>query len=195
MAHDFVEKAMRTEFLSGFDAEIGEELEQIYDQRWNEDIRIVYDGPPVQVFTGPSAATNESNYSDFRLSSDLYNDELEFSVSVHDVPFSQDEVVDDRGNVDQEALSSAYSYMGAENNFDPEKERTRFVQLSPELADNSPEAFEDRWHVLNQSLEEAIDPERHFTINGYDHVYTVPLKDTASSNRGTHGYKRGLPES
>lgn len=178
MAMDFFEEAMRTELLQNFDSEPGSRIEEVYGQRWEEDVDIFYDGPMALSFSGPSAATNESNTSDFRVESDIYDDSLHFTMNVHDLPFGQDEVMEGNGNVDMKALQNAYSHSYRGMEFDPEQERTRFVQFTPEMAGGKPESFEDRWHVFNDVVEDVVNPDIHFTANGYDHVYTVPLRDT-----------------
>ncbi|MFB6241395.1 MAG: hypothetical protein ABEJ36_01160 [Candidatus Nanosalina sp.] len=193
MALDFVEEAMRTELLSSFGSEVGEAIEEVYRECWDEEIDIFYDGPMMQTFTGPSAGTNASNSSDFRVESSLYDDDLEFTLSVHDAPFSQEEIVDENGYVDREALSDAYSFHGFDYEFDPEAERTRFIQFTPEISGQEPEAFEDRWHVFNEAVEEVMDPDIHVTMNGYDHIYTVPLYDTRQNKENMSNGGRELP--
>lgn len=191
MVRGFLEEARRTEVLSNFRNEVLPEIQQEYQDRWDEQIEIVYEDPMANTFTGPSAMRNEASSLDFSVRSSLYEEDLSFMFSVHEVPFSAEEVLDSQGNIDEDALRGSYSYLGRENSFEPEKKEMRFLQFSPDLVGEEPDSFEDRWHVFNQVIEEIIQPELNFSLNGYDHVYAVPFRDTQSRENG-YGSERQL---
>ncbi len=175
MSRDFVEEAIRTELLSGFDSEVAPEVAERHAETYGEQIAVRYDGPAVQAFAGPAAGADALNSSEFRVESDTYHEDLEFSLDVVDKPFDIDRALGEDGELNLAIIADAYSGM---DDFDPEKQGTRTLYLSPEVEEPD-EEFEDRWYALNDSLEDVLDPRLHQS-KGYDHVYAFPLRETQS---------------
>lgn len=167
MGESLLESRESTEIISDFEDEVARVIEETYREQWGEELEMKRQ-------SSPATCINSSNFS---LSTTLYDDELEFTLSVHDAAYSVEDVLHGTDTPDFELLSDAYASQ-LNPGRSPGEIRTRFLQFSPNLLEDSPENFEDRWYAFNKSAEEALGPEETFSLNGYDHVYVFPLQDT-----------------
>ncbi|WP_414838060.1 hypothetical protein ACK3SF_01520 [Candidatus Nanosalina sp. VS9-1] len=163
--------ASRTEVLDSFRTEYAEQIEEAYRERYGDTMDIQLTGPEAITNRGPAVATTESAMHTYEADMGLYDDVLPFRVTVHDMPYSVEDIFD------QDAINLSKLTEAFTTDFDPEASRTRFIQLSVDDPERDGEDFKDQWFALKQAVNDALDPEDEFQTNELDHIYVYESMD------------------
>lgn len=172
---DLPEKASRTEVLDRFRFECADEIEEAYKERYGDEMDITLTGPMAMTNRGPAAATQESAVHEYDAVMGVYDEELPFCVTVHDMPYSVEEIFD------QDVLNLSKFTEAFKTDFDPEASRTRFIQLSLDNSEEDTEEMKDQWFALKNAVNDALEPEEDFAPNKREHIYVYNLKELNTS--------------
>jgi len=149
-----MEEGLYTEALKAFRTEIMDELVGRYSEEYapGEEMEWHYRSGGVQTCRGPAVATVESSSDRYEITGHGWR--IGFETEIEDRPYHIEDIVDETGSLNLDTLS------GQTESFDPEKERTRTLSLSPREIS---EATRDRWSCFNQVLEDVLEPEETYT--------------------------------
>ena len=170
MTEDFLESASRTAVLDRFRLEYAEAIEEAYQEKYGDEMDINLTGPAAMINRGPAVSKQESAMHEYEAVMGLYDEELPFRVTVHDMPYSVDEVFD------QDVLNLSKFTEAFKTDFDPEASRTRFIQLSLDDLGGG-EEMKDQWFALRNAVNDALEPEEDFALNKGEHIYVYDLKE------------------
>lgn len=175
MSDESLESVSRTEVLNRFRFEYTDEIEEAYRESYGDEMDIALTGPMGTTNRGPSTAVQETDFHEYDAVMGVYDKELPFRVTVHDMPYSVDEIFDSN-TLDLSKFAEAFK-----TEFDPEASRTRFIQLSLDGPEKDGEEMKDQWFALRQAVNDALEPEDDFSTNPMEHIYVYELKDTKIS--------------
>lgn len=179
-----LEEESRWEVLNAFE-EIIDDAVEMYSEKYAPGEEVgAFRAPYVQSFRGPAAVTTESNNSRYRVSGRGWK--INFELTVFDEPYHEDDLVDKEGRTDMKSFSD--SVRGTQ----PEKTRSRYLNLSPEK--DMEDFNEDRWHCLNNCLEEVLGSEKRSSSRNSDFTYHFDLRYTrgmtGEENRRGQTYRK-----